>query len=180
MINCRVCNDDLTNENWYPCFKKTNNKICKKCCINKGKERRLSLGIIPRSLCGQKCNKCGIELTGENTYSSLGNCSICIDCHKKNSKERCLGYKKTVMMYYSNGTMKCACCGETHIEFLTIDHINNDGAKHRKDINSGGGHSFYRWLINNNFPQGYRVLCFNCNCSLGMYGYCPHQKGESK
>lgn len=26
---------------------------------------------------------------------------------------------------------KCICCGETHPAFLTVDHINNDGAEHR-------------------------------------------------
>ncbi len=28
---------------------------------------------------------------------------------------------------------KCACCGESIYEFLTIDHINNDGAKHKRE-----------------------------------------------
>ncbi len=64
----------------------------------------------------------------------------------------------------------CACCGENRMEFLSIDHINNDGANHRKQT---GGH-MYAWLIKNNFPSGYRVLCYNCNMSLGFYGYCPH------
>ncbi len=26
----------------------------------------------------------------------------------------------------------CVCCGETELVFLSIDHINNDGDKHRK------------------------------------------------
>ena len=25
----------------------------------------------------------------------------------------------------------CSCCGETEPAFLTIDHVNNDGAEHR-------------------------------------------------
>jgi hypothetical protein len=32
----------------------------------------------------------------------------------------------------------------------------------------------YAYLIRNNFPEGYRVLCHNCNQSLGYFGYCPH------
>lgn len=68
----------------------------------------------------------------------------------------------------------CACCGDTHFEFLTIDHIKGGGTKHRKE--SGlEGQSFYIWLKQNNFPKGdYRVLCISCNFSLGHYGYCPH------
>jgi hypothetical protein len=30
-------------------------------------------------------------------------------------------------------------------------------------------------LIKNNFPDGFQVLCHNCNMSIGLYGYCPHQ-----
>ena len=69
---------------------------------------------------------------------------------------------------------KCECCGETQYEFLCIDHINGDGSEHRKEI--GGGSRIYWWLIKNNFPEGFRVLCYNCNMSYGFYNYCPHQK----
>ena len=27
---------------------------------------------------------------------------------------------------------KCSCCGESESRFLTFDHINNDGAEHRR------------------------------------------------
>ena len=67
---------------------------------------------------------------------------------------------------------KCACCGETEIEFLVIDHINGGGTQHRKEI--GKGDKIYRWLRKNNFPEGLRVLCANCNQSYGHYGFCPH------
>ena len=43
-------------------------------------------------------------------------------------------YQKTrnkVLIAYGN---KCNCCGEKNIKFLTIDHINNDGAEHKKKI----------------------------------------------
>jgi len=68
----------------------------------------------------------------------------------------------------------CACCGEKNLEFLTIDHIDGGGHQHRLRV--GIGNHFYEWLKRNNFPSGYRVLCYNCNCSLGHYGYCPHEK----
>lgn len=74
---------------------------------------------------------------------------------------------------------KCACCSESILEFLSIDHIDGGGKKHRKEI-GGGGNTFYRWLIRNNFPEGFRVLCNNCNMSIGFYGYCPHQIKSEK
>jgi len=71
----------------------------------------------------------------------------------------------------------CACCGEYHEEFLAIDHIEGGGNIHRKTV-GGGGNVFYSWLLRNNFPNGYRILCHNCNESLGHYGYCPHQRNS--
>ncbi len=70
----------------------------------------------------------------------------------------------------------CACCGESTYEFLSIDHIDGGGGKHRKQTN---GHT-QRWLIKNNFPPGFRILCHNCNQALGHYGYCPHKIAKTK
>ena len=42
--------------------------------------------------------------------------------------------KMIVFEYYSEGEPRCACCNEAMIEFLSVDHINNDGAKHRKNL----------------------------------------------
>lgn len=66
-----------------------------------------------------------------------------------------------VLQYYSNGIPSCANCREQDLIVLTIDHINNDGAKLRKT--QGTGTRFYRWLKRNNYPEGYQVLCWNCN-----------------
>lgn len=70
----------------------------------------------------------------------------------------------------------CACCKEVRKQFLVIDHIDGGGNAHRRKI---GSRSIYRWLEVNGFPSGFRVLCHNCNFSLGAYGFCPHQN-ESK
>ena len=75
-----------------------------------------------------------------------------------------------VLNKYSNGTMCCTCCSEGNIEFLCIDHINNDGAAHRKTFTG----TIYAWLKANSYPEGFQVLCHNCNMSKEFYGYCPH------
>ena len=67
----------------------------------------------------------------------------------------------------------CACCGETKFEFL-IDHIDGNGNKHRKEHGIASGSQMARWLKRNNYPVGFRILCHNCNMSIGIYGYCPH------
>lgn len=87
--------------------------------------------------------------------------------------------KLEVMSHYSQGKIQCACCGERHQEFLTIDHMNNEGAKHRRS-DSEVRNSFYSWLKKQGFPKGYQVLCFNCNWAKGVFGICPHQIEQSK
>ena len=72
---------------------------------------------------------------------------------------------------------KCACCGESELDFLTIDHIYNDGNEHRKKFNIGPGKETYRWLRRNDYPDGFQVLCFNCNLGKRINkGICPHKR----
>jgi hypothetical protein len=74
----------------------------------------------------------------------------------------------------------CKCCGEKNIEFLTLDHINGGGNKHRKELKSTGGVGFYHKLIKLGLPEGFQTLCFNCNlASHHNGGVCPHQSGEN-
>jgi len=84
-------------------------------------------------------------------------------------------FRQAVFAFYGGDNPRCVCCGEGHREFLTIDHTEGNGAEHRKEI--GCGH-FYSWLVKNNFPDGFRILCMNCNWSMGRRGYCPHQVKE--
>ncbi len=85
-------------------------------------------------------------------------------------------FRTLVLDYYGN---KCACCGEDRIEFLAIDHIEGGGSKHRKELGNKGGTAFYVWLVKNNFPEGYRTLCHNCNMALAYHELCPHQRHET-
>lgn len=66
----------------------------------------------------------------------------------------------------------CACCGEPRKEFLAIDHIDGGGSQHRKKDSCAV--RMPEWLKKNGWPEGYRILCHNCNLSIGFYGYCPH------
>jgi len=70
--------------------------------------------------------------------------------------------KYEVLYWYSDGLMKCGICGEDHIEFLCLDHIEDGGADHRREIGAGGGR-IHQYLLRNLFPEGYQVLCNNCN-----------------
>lgn len=72
----------------------------------------------------------------------------------------------------------CACCGESEISVLVLDHVNNDGAAHRREIAtvSKTGVAVYKWAVDNNFPDILQVLCANCNTSKHVNGgVCYHK-----
>lgn len=109
-------------------------------------------------------------------------CQVCSDKFKKwystsdlrdrYYKQRAL-HKQTVINYYGG---KCSCCGESVLQFLAIDHINGNGNEERKRIKKAGS-GFYKWLIDSNFPEGYQVLCHNCNMGRHLNGgICPHKQ----
>ena len=82
--------------------------------------------------------------------------------------------RKDVLSHYSNNEFVCACCGEKEYKFLTLDHIDGGGNEHRRKV----GHptySIYTQLRKANYPDGYQILCHNCNWGKGLYKICPHK-----
>jgi uncharacterized CHY-type Zn-finger protein len=100
----------------------------------------------------------------------------CKGCTNEYRSERGKVYRQVkrrqVLIHYGGTPPRCACCGEESENFLAIDHIEGNGGKERKALN---GRLFTQYLIKEGFPDGYRVLCHNCNHSLGIHGYCPHK-----
>jgi len=118
---------------------------------------------------------------GHNNWWLGGKTRVCRDCdrishakhyHAANERRR-EKHRHTRMEVLLSYGGECACCGENRYEFLGIDHIDGNGAQHRRDEKLRGGYAFYHWLIKNNLPEGFRVLCHNCNFSRGHLGYCP-------
>jgi len=93
--------------------------------------------------------------------------------HNFLGKQRLIKRKLLCFQKYTKGSPECNCCGEKEVKFLSIDHLNGGGRMQRLRIGGGGDH-MYRWLIKNNFPSGFQVLCHNCNQAKGSYGVCPH------
>jgi hypothetical protein len=89
----------------------------------------------------------------------------------KSNRARYRDMRLNCIEHYGN---ECACCCEKKIEFLAIDHIGGGGLKHRMELRKIN-QNIFEFLIKNNYPDGFRVLCHNCNSSHGHYGYCPHQ-----
>jgi len=82
--------------------------------------------------------------------------------HRAYWKEVNLLIKTEVITHYGNGKCACIRCGYDDIRALSIDHIDGNGAQHRRTIKVPSGNHFYRWLRKNNFPSGFQTLCMNC------------------
>lgn len=139
----------------------------------------------------KRCSRCGEVKPVEKFYrQNQYRASACQACTRKKANEayrlnlngirqKQLAEKKKarlrVMSYYSGGEPTCACCGETRYEFLSLDHINGGGNKHRIALGKNKGSRVYYWIQQNGYPAGFRVLCYNCNLSRGFYGICPHE-----
>ena len=98
-----------------------------------------------------RCPTCGILNTTKNTLQ----CDTCAVKHRA----RCENIKRDVFYHY--GGPVCAGCSEIELAVLQLDHINGGGNKHAKEI--GGRGKMYKWVHDNNYPPGFRVLCANCN-----------------
>lgn len=113
-----------------------------------------------------KCMDCG----STNLYKGMVRCFKHHEDMLIRSRRIAFEKRNIVLDYYGG---KCACCGESNREFLAIDHINKDGAEERKIRKK---RNIAVSIISQGFPKDkYRVLCHNCNMSLGIYDYCPHQ-----
>ena len=190
LIKIKVCNvcgvnpTQLNNNRCEECIKKVklrrkSRKDVKRCVVCNSNKAERGKVTCDECLSKEKQRK---RLLRENhicTVCRKNRVSIsrtCPECQKR-GREKDKELKQSTMKAYGS---KCACCGETNLEFLCIDHINGGGNKHRAQFKgSGGGRDIYRWLIKNNYPEGFQVLCFNCNHSKGLFGKCAHEEDFS-
>lgn len=102
---------------------------------------------------------------------------VCIECFN-DTHERYRAKEKQNFVNAYGGC--CVCCGESNVSFLCADHVNNDGAEHRRSLNTdgmnaGGGLAMYRLARKQGYPPRFQVLCFNCNMGKQHNkGVCPH------
>lgn len=99
--------------------------------------------------------------------------------YKTNKEEKRKKYRewswKTKIETINKYGGECACCKEQEPMFLAIDHKENNGNKHRKEI---GNAKIYSWLKKNEYPKGFQVLCHNCNMAKAFWSVCPHKASE--
>jgi hypothetical protein len=147
-------------------------KICSKC--NQSKEVSDFYVQKVRGYVNAECKVCTMK--GTKAYYRKNREAIRAVENALN-RERRKVLRSAVFAAY--GGAVCACCGEKELAFLTLDHIENNGAAERLKIagrrNAAGVHT-YKWLVKHGYPPGYQVLCMNCNFGKRMNdGVCPHR-----
>ena len=99
--------------------------------------------------------------------------------NRKKQKDGRDNIRFKVLQYYSKVLSKsdvpcCRCCGESHIDFLALDHIAGkkvmDSETELLELgysSKKSGGTLNRWIRDNNFPKGFQTLCHNCNQAKG-------------
>jgi hypothetical protein len=117
----------------------------------------------------KKCLR-GHLMTTRNTW--LKKCkdgytrTLCRACERIRNNRIKLELKIEVLSHYGKDEKLQCCwpgCEVNDIDVLTLDHVNDDGAKHRRSKGYGqGGGSFLYWEVRKlDFPKGYQTLCCN-------------------
>ena len=123
---------------------------------------------------GRVCPQ-GHVVAGDN-LRVVGRRNVCIACTNASATRSRRKLRDDTLEIYGG---KCACCGETQDEFLTFDHVNNDGNEWRRQTGIRGSYAMCRWLRDNGWPTDYQILCFNCNIGKHINGgVCPHKAGD--
>lgn len=133
------------------------------------------------------CNGCDDLKDVSDFHKSNGSpdglqtrCKACVRNYQVQNRERIAASQKARDVAFKAQAVrayggKCACCGETEIAFLTFDHVNDDGAEHRKSGKMYRRH-MARWAALNGYPKTLQLLCANCNMAKQFTpSGCPHQ-----
>jgi hypothetical protein len=134
-------------------------------CLQIGRDRRKR--TYQRNIAEGRCAHCSKRRDNDTKF-----CSACLAYQKLYFQD----LKVTALTAY--GGPVCVCCTETEVAFLSLDHINGDGNKHRRQLKAQGGH-FYLKLRQRGFPTEppMQVLCMNCQFGRKHNnGVCPHQQ----
>jgi hypothetical protein len=153
---CAVCGDVLTSINGYVLRLKSGEssfrKRCRKCEYHFQKDYNTRWAADHRDYFLRR-----IKLD----YTKRG------DILRALSRANRAKLKKEVLSHYSGNPPFCVNPYKIHddlftdIRCLTIDHVNGRGLAHKlREGISGGG--MCAWLKRNNYPNGYQVLCMNC------------------
>ena len=156
----------------------TEAKKCKVCCLVRPLE---DYGILVSSADGLQyvCKECG---NARGRKYNLGRkdkiAAINAKAREKYGpeywREHHQRLKREMVAAYGG---KCECCGEDEITFLSLDHADGGGSRHRT---AHGNSRIIRDLRDAGWPRvteygSLRLLCMNCQFGYMHGRTCPHQ-----
>ena len=134
----------------------------------KGMGMCVDCGVTPPALERQRCQTC---LTKRN-LSTKRWYEQDVDHARASLTQRRRVIRLEVLAHYGG---VCVCCGENTEAFLTLDHVNDDGAAHKRELKCHGGTAMYHYAKRAGYPPTLQLLCWNCNAAKHYYKQCPHQ-----
>lgn len=186
MLDYKVCCNCKEKKNCSEFYKDKTRKSglrgdCKKCCEPRIKKRQNAAKLKTKmkkqfflDKNGKECRECKQFKDFSNFSKSkkglFGYDRLCKICNKKlyekcriNYRQKNYRYKKKfiIIAHYSMGEMCCRNCRFNNIKALQVDHIKGNGAEHRRTFKYSS--QLYEWIVKNDFPDGFQILCANCN-----------------
>lgn len=139
---------------------------------------------VPRTVCSpcaakvpRECLRCGQSFMVSLAARRYCSARCQQDQLAEQTADRRRSDRMEALRAYGGDRPSCACCGESCLIFLALDHINGGGHRHRKETGGGG---FYIWLRRNGYPAVFRILCHNCNMGRQLNGgVCPHEESRN-
>lgn len=122
----------------------------------------------------KKCRKCENDLNENNWCKSFQkrNNKLCNLCGLLESRQRYASDRKIVIERLEG---KCACCGETNFDILSIDHVFGGGNQEKKKLRGKRFMTILKNMEQSKLIEKYQCLCYNCNYCIGFWGVCQHE-----
>lgn len=99
-------------------------------------------------------------------------CSHCLVIHSARQSKQYANWRAACIKSYGG---QCVCCGCSNTKYLQLDHVNNDGAKHRREMGYGRKGCLYKWACANGFPKRLQLMCANCHQAKTNSGGCTSE-----
>lgn len=134
-----------------------------------------------------KCIYCGKKpfTPGKKGCKKCCKKKVVISCRfSKNHPSKQKNYRKKIrfeVLQKYGGV--CKCCGESNLLFLTIDHINKDGARERRELYGSSSGQSFPWFLKlkrEKIRKDLQVLCYNCNMASFYSDVCPHRMNDEQ